>query len=130
MALIAARRYLGRWYTRRVRLLPDEKLLVSNDALEVSIEWLGTSQPGALSLTDKRLVFTPWAWPAPIREVRPEEIKTVEVAEPRGFGIGARYCVLRFDTSRGKLRFAFVGRLKTQRKRAHEWLEAIQQWMN
>ena len=70
-------------------------------------------------------------WPAPrTRKVDREHVRNVEASEVRWFGIGQPYCVLRIDTGGKKLQFAFFGRLKSQRKRAHEWLEAIQQWKN
>jgi len=65
-----------------------------------------------------------------MRQADRAEIIEVGITEPRGFGIGARYCVLRIDTGRSKLRFAFFGLLRNQRKHAREWQRAIEQWKN
>jgi hypothetical protein len=129
MASVANHKYLGRWYARRLPLSVDEKILLASSAFEVRIKWLGSSWPGILHLTNKRLVFTPGGLLSLTEGTDLHQIRDVDVIEARPLiGFLGKYCILRIELSKRTLEFAFFGRLKSQRKRANEWKEAIIQW--
>jgi len=109
--------------------MAEERLLLSNVALLVRIQWLGSSLPGTLHLTNKRVVFTQWGWLTAIKKADLYQIQDVEVAETRPLiAVLGQYWILRIKADKRELEFAFFGRPESQRKRADEWQEAIRQW--
>jgi len=113
-------------FGRKVGLAPSEVRLRSTRGARFGP--LGTYSFGTLTLTTKRIIWTPWLflWDPRVRIVNREEV--VGVSQKRRFVLDAHRTELQVKTTHGTLKFGLDPRLLSSRV-ADEWVDAIREWL-